>query len=261
MRRCGEVAGCRRAAADGPGRCAGLIRRCGRSRRAAPGRGRRRPRPAVAVPAGEPDHAQRGPVALLGVRPVLQDLGDRRRRRPVLAAQPVIRCGSRPRAAGEIRACAPGRWYTPAAHASADGRRPAPRCGRSPPSPPTAARPPLAGQLVGADGDVLSATRWSSNVPPGLCQVANSIPGRRQWPQRLAVQLCPNSGWRAVQLMERPGVDLIDAGPDRGVRLAQGEDLWSRSRAIIDRSAISTPVSALALSRGLYARAGMIATA
>ena len=35
---------------------------------------------------------------------------------------------------------------------------------------------------------------------------------------------------------------------------------WFRSRAMIHRSAISTPFSALALSRGLYALAGMTAT-
>ena len=94
-----------------------------------------------------------------------------------------------------------------------------------------------------------------------LCQVANSyrVAGSGRSAGRSS---CPNSSWRLPSSFWN-GRALISSTQTLTAAFAspREKNLRSRSRAMIHRSAISTPDSALALSRGLYARAGMIATA
>jgi hypothetical protein len=59
------------------------------------------------------------------------------------------------------------------------------------------------------------------DVHPGLMPGRELITGGRRRPQRRAVDLLEQRLAAAVELLERPGVDLGDAGGDRGVRLGQ----------------------------------------
>jgi hypothetical protein len=63
------------------------------------------------------------------------------------------------------------------------------------------------------------------DVHPGLMPGRELIPGGGQRPQRRPVDLPGQQLAAAVELLERPGVDLGHAGGDRGVRLGQGTEL------------------------------------
>jgi hypothetical protein len=60
---------------------------------------------------------------------------------------------------------------------------------------------------------------------PGLAPGGELIPGRRQRPQRRAVQLLEQFPPAAVQLLERPGVQLPAAPSDCRIRLARAGEL------------------------------------